>query len=163
MSESIGLPNHRLIQMVTILVRQLTHLAIGLSYQLIRNCFSTLSYSIIGLHGIVHFLENSQDIISSPASCICATIEDVEVADFVQVGDIVMTEDDTLILKGKDKKDDIEGCSYQIRNQIQETSSENKKKNRNSRMSEWLTWVIMWIAFKVGGASKVGVTRSKVA
>jgi len=45
-------------------------------------------------------------------------IEDVKMSDFGQVGEIAITKDDTLLLKGKGKKDDIDRRVETLKDQI---------------------------------------------
>lgn len=85
-------------------------------------------------------------------------IEDVQVADFGQVGEIVITKDDTLILKGKGKKDDIDRRSEQLRDQIQETTSEYEKEKLQERLARLASGVAV---LKVGGSSEVEVNEKK--
>ncbi|XP_025831844.1 heat shock protein 60A-like [Agrilus planipennis] len=49
-------------------------------------------------------------------------LEDVQLADLGQVGEVLITKDDTLLLKGKGKKEEVDKRADQIRDQI-ETST----------------------------------------
>ncbi|CAM1307770.1 HSPD1 (predicted), partial [Pycnogonum litorale] len=51
-------------------------------------------------------------------------LEDVQLADFGEVSEVNITKDDTLLLKGKGRKEDIEKRISQIRDEIELTSSD---------------------------------------
>lgn len=85
-------------------------------------------------------------------------IEDVQLADLGQVGEIAITKDDTLILKGKGKKEDIDRRSDQLRDQIQETTSEYEKEKLQERLARLASGVAL---LKVGGSSEVEVNEKK--
>lgn len=85
-------------------------------------------------------------------------IEDVSLTDLGQVGEIVITKDDTLILKGKGKKDDIERRADQIRDMIQNTNSEYEKEKLQERLARLSSGVAV---LKVGGSSEVEVNEKK--
>lgn len=85
-------------------------------------------------------------------------IEDVQLADLGQVGEIAITKDDTLILKGKGKKEDINRRSDQLRDQIQETTSEYEKEKLQERLARLASGVAL---LKVGGSSEVEVNEKK--
>merc|ERR1719309_1586676 len=54
-------------------------------------------------------------------------LEDVQIQDLGQVGEVTITKDDTLFMKGKGNKDDIEKRMQQIRDDIEFTTSEYEK------------------------------------
>lgn len=85
-------------------------------------------------------------------------LEDVQLADLGQVGEIVITKDDTLILKGKGKKDDIDRRADAIRDQIQDTTSEYEKEKLQERLARLASGVAV---LKVGGSSEVEVNEKK--
>lgn len=85
-------------------------------------------------------------------------IEDIQLADLGQVGEIVITKDDTLLLKGKGKKDDIDRRADAIRDQIQETTSEYEKEKLQERLARLASGVAV---LKVGGSSEVEVNEKK--
>lgn len=85
-------------------------------------------------------------------------LEDVQLSDLGQVGEIVITKDDTLILKGKGKKDDIDRRADQIRDQIQTTTSEYEKEKLQERLARLASGVAL---LKVGGSSEVEVNEKK--
>ncbi|CAG9565035.1 unnamed protein product [Danaus chrysippus] len=85
-------------------------------------------------------------------------IEDVQLSDLGQVGEVVITKDDTLILKGKGKKADIDRRAEQIRDQIQETNSEYEKEKLQERLARLASGVAV---LHVGGSSEVEVNEKK--
>ncbi len=62
-------------------------------------------------------------------------IEDVQLHDLGQVGELVITKDDTLMLKGKGRKDDVAQRVEQIRDQIELTTSEYEKEKLQERLA----------------------------
>jgi len=62
-------------------------------------------------------------------------IEDVQLSDLGQVGEAVITKDDTLLLKGKGKKEDITRRVDTIKDQIKETTSEYEKEKLQERLA----------------------------
>jgi len=62
-------------------------------------------------------------------------IEDVKMSDFGQVGECVVTKDDTMLLKGKGKKEDIDRRVETLKDQIKETNSEYEKEKLQERLA----------------------------
>lgn len=85
-------------------------------------------------------------------------LEDVQLSDLGQIGEVVITKDDTLLLKGKGKKDDIERRATQIRDQIEETTSEYEKEKLQERLARLASGVAV---LKIGGSSEVEVNEKK--
>lgn len=85
-------------------------------------------------------------------------LEDVKLSDLGQVGEIVITKDDTLMLKGKGNKDDIDRRAEQIRDQIENTTSEYEKEKLQERLARLASGVAV---LKVGGSSEVEVNEKK--
>nr|QWV59568.1 heat shock protein 60 [Lasioderma serricorne] len=85
-------------------------------------------------------------------------LEDVTPQDLGQVGEIVITKDDTLILKGKGKKEDIDKRVENIRDQIETTKSEYEKEKLQERLARLASGVAV---LKVGGSSEVEVNEKK--
>ncbi len=54
-------------------------------------------------------------------------LEDIQVQDFGQVGEVVITKDDTLFLKGKGKDSEIKARVELIKDHIENTVSEYEK------------------------------------
>lgn len=85
-------------------------------------------------------------------------LEDVKVSDLGQIGEVVITKDDTLLLRGKGKKTDIDRRAEQIRDQIEETTSEYEKEKLQERLARLASGVAV---LKVGGSSEVEVNEKK--
>ncbi|KAK9500202.1 hypothetical protein O3M35_001506 [Rhynocoris fuscipes] len=85
-------------------------------------------------------------------------LEDVQPSDLGQVGEVVITKDDTLLLKGKGKKEDIERRADQLRDQINETTSEYEREKLQERLARLASGVAV---LKVGGSSEVEVNEKK--
>jgi chaperonin GroEL len=62
-------------------------------------------------------------------------IEDIQLSDFGRVGEIVITKDDCLILKGQGKKEDIDRRCEGIKDQIKDTNSEYEKEKLQERLA----------------------------
>lgn len=63
-------------------------------------------------------------------------IEDIKLQDLGEVGEISINKDDTLLLKGKGSQEDIDARCRQIRDEIEETSSEYEKEKLNERLAK---------------------------
>lgn len=63
-------------------------------------------------------------------------MEDIKLQDFGEVGEISLTKDDCLILKGKGNKDDVEARCQQIADEMEETTSEYEKEKLNERLAK---------------------------
>lgn len=85
-------------------------------------------------------------------------LEDVKISDLGQIGEIVATKDDTLLLNGKGNKVDVERRIDQLRDQIKETTSEYEKEKLQERLARLSTGVAV---LKVGGSSEVEVNEKK--
>lgn len=85
-------------------------------------------------------------------------IEDVQLSDFGQVGEVVITKDDTLLLKGKGDKKNVDARAQQIRDQIADTTSEYEKEKLQERLARLSSGVAL---LKVGGSSEVEVNEKK--
>merc|ERR1711992_137986 len=79
-------------------------------------------------------------------------LEDIQIHDFGQVGEVTITKDDTLFLKGKGNQKDIDLRCDQIRDAIEDTSSEYEKEKMQERMARLSSGVAV---LKIGGASEV--------
>lgn len=75
-----------------------------------------------------------------------------------QVGEVIITKDDTLILKGKGKKADIDRRADQIRDQIENTTSDYEKEKLQERLARLASGVAV---LRVGGSSEVEVNEKK--
>lgn len=85
-------------------------------------------------------------------------LEDVQIGDLGKVGEVVITKDDTLLLKGKGKKEDIDRRVDQIKDQISETTSEYEKEKLQERLARLASGVAL---LRVGGSSEVEVNEKK--
>ena len=85
-------------------------------------------------------------------------LEDVNINDLGKVGEVVITKDDTLLLKGKGKKEDIQRRVDQIKDQITETTSEYEKEKLQERLARLASGVAL---LRVGGSSEVEVNEKK--
>ena len=62
-------------------------------------------------------------------------LEDVQPSDLGRVGEVVITRDDTLLLKGQGKKADIDRRVEDLKEQIQDTNSEYEKEKLQERLA----------------------------
>lgn len=85
-------------------------------------------------------------------------LEDVQINDLGKVGEVVITKDDTLLLKGKGTKEDISRRVEQIKDQINETTSEYEKEKLQERLARLASGVAL---LRVGGSSEVEVNEKK--
>lgn len=85
-------------------------------------------------------------------------LEDVQINDLGKVGEVVITKDDTLLLKGKGKKEDISRRVEQIKDQISDTTSEYEKEKLQERLARLASGVAL---LRVGGSSEVEVNEKK--
>jgi chaperonin GroEL len=85
-------------------------------------------------------------------------IEDIQLSDFGQVGEVVITKDDTLLLKGKGDKSNVDQRAQQIRDQITDTTSEYEKEKLQERLARLSSGVAV---LKIGGSSEVEVNEKK--
>lgn len=63
-------------------------------------------------------------------------IEDVQLHDFGQIGEVIVTKDDTLLLRGKGRKEDIVQRVENIKDQIAATTSEYEKEKLQERLAK---------------------------
>lgn len=85
-------------------------------------------------------------------------LEDVQLSDLGNVGEITITKDDTLILKGRGSKENVDRRSDQLRDQISETTSEYEKEKLQERLARLSSGVAV---LKIGGSSEVEVNEKK--
>merc|ERR1712025_457344 len=85
-------------------------------------------------------------------------LEDVQIQDFGRIGEVVITKDDTMLLKGGGSPAEIERRVDQLRDQIGETSSEYEKEKLQERMARLASGVAV---LKIGGSSEVEVNEKK--
>lgn len=78
--------------------------------------------------------------------------------DLGHVGEVQITKDDTLMLRGKGKASDVERRVAQIAEQIEESNSEYEKEKMQERIARLSSGVAV---IKVGGSSEVEVNEKK--
>ncbi|VDK71239.1 unnamed protein product [Litomosoides sigmodontis] len=85
-------------------------------------------------------------------------IEDVQISDLGEAEEILITKDDTLILRGKGKSEDVEKRIAMIEDELEQSTSEYEKEKLNERLAKLSKGVAV---LKVGGASEVEVSEKK--
>lgn len=85
-------------------------------------------------------------------------LEDIQAHDFGQVGEVSITKDDTLFLKGKGREDEIAKRVQQLKDQIEDSSSEYEKEKMQERMARLSSGVAV---LKIGGSSEVEMNEKK--
>ena len=85
-------------------------------------------------------------------------LEDIQFQDFGEVGEVSITKDDTLFLKGKGSESEISARVEQLKDQIAESSSEYEKEKMQERMARLASGVAV---LKVGGSSEVEMNEKK--
>ncbi|KAI6239486.1 hypothetical protein M3Y99_00298700 [Aphelenchoides fujianensis] len=85
-------------------------------------------------------------------------LEDIQLDDFGQAGEITITKDDTLILHGSGNADEIEKRVQTIVDEIEHSTSDYEKEKLNERLAKLSKGVAV---LKVGGASEVEVNEKK--
>ena len=63
-------------------------------------------------------------------------IEDVQLQDLGEVGEVSVTKDDTLFLRGKGSKEEIERRCQQIQEELESTNSDYEKEKLNERLAK---------------------------
>ena len=85
-------------------------------------------------------------------------LEDVQMQDFGKLGEVVVTKDDTMMLNGGGDAAAIARRVDQLREQIEDTSSEYEKEKIQERMARMASGVAV---LKIGGSSEVEVNEKK--
>merc|ERR1719350_2328598 len=85
-------------------------------------------------------------------------LEDVQIQDFGRVGEVLVTKDDCMMLRGGGAEADISKRVDMIRDQIEDTNSEYEKEKLQERMARMASGVAV---LKVGGGSEVVVNEKK--
>merc|ERR1719516_798415 len=85
-------------------------------------------------------------------------LEDVQIQDFGKVGEVLVTKDDCMLLKGGGGETDVSKRVDMIRDQIEDTNSEYEKEKLQERMARLASGVAL---LKIGGASEVEVNEKK--
>lgn len=63
-------------------------------------------------------------------------LEDIQIQDFGEVGEVSITKDDTLFLRGKGTQEDLEKRCDQIKEELENTTSEYEKEKLNERLAK---------------------------
>lgn len=63
-------------------------------------------------------------------------LEDVQIQDLGEVGEVSITKDDTLFLRGKGEKEEVEKRCAQLREDLEITTSEYEKEKINERLAK---------------------------
>jgi len=85
-------------------------------------------------------------------------LEDITVKDFGRVGEVIITKDDTLLMRGKGDQAAIEERVNAISDEINETNSEYEKEKLQERLAKLSNGIAV---LKVGGGSEVEVNEKK--
>ncbi|XP_060785480.1 60 kDa heat shock protein, mitochondrial [Neoarius graeffei] len=85
-------------------------------------------------------------------------LEDLQAHDFGRVGEVVVTKDDTMLLKGRGDPASIEKRTIEIAEQLENTTSDYEKEKLNERLAKLSDGVAV---LKVGGTSDVEVNEKK--
>lgn len=85
-------------------------------------------------------------------------LEDCQFSDFGEIGELVVTKDDTLMLNGKGSPEHIEHRCQQIIDAMTDCSSDYEREKLNERLARLSSGVAV---LKVGGASEVEVGEKK--
>ena len=95
-------------------------------------------------------------------------LEDIQIQDFGQVGEVCITKDDTLLLNGKGSTKDIDIRVDQIREAMEDTTSDYEKEKMQERMarlvwpsvfgldfSEFYIILLIWIRFHLKNSNGI--------
>ncbi|RWS23968.1 chaperonin subunit-like protein, partial [Leptotrombidium deliense] len=85
-------------------------------------------------------------------------LEDVKISDLGEIGEVSITKDDALLLKGKGQKTDVDRRVEQIKDEISNTNSEYEKEKLSERLARLASGVAV---LKIGGSSEVEVNEKK--
>ncbi|CAI9716122.1 shock 60 [Octopus vulgaris] len=85
-------------------------------------------------------------------------LEDIQLHDFGVISEVVITKDDSLLMKGKGEKSDVDKRISLIRDEIELSTSDYEKEKLNERLAKLSNGVAV---LKVGGTSEVEVNEKK--
>jgi len=77
-------------------------------------------------------------------------LEDIQPSDFGQVGEVVVTKDDTLMMRGAGKEEDVQRRVEQIQDTIEATTSSYEKEKLQERLGRLANGVAV-LRVRVGG------------
>ena len=63
-------------------------------------------------------------------------LEDIQIRDFGEIGELTVTKDDTLMMRGKGDKQLLDKRVEQIRDEIEDSSSEYEKEKLTERLAK---------------------------
>lgn len=85
-------------------------------------------------------------------------LEDITVTDLGEIGEFIVTKDDTLMMRGKGEPEDIARRVNELKDEIEETTSEYEKDKLQERLARLSKGIVL---LKVGGSSEVEVNEKK--
>ena len=85
-------------------------------------------------------------------------LDEVTVQDFGRVGEVLVTKDDTLLMRGKGDPLVIEQRINSLKDEITETNSEYEKEKLQERLAKLSNGIAV---LKIGGSSEVEVNEKK--
>jgi chaperonin GroEL len=85
-------------------------------------------------------------------------LENITVNDFGRVGEVIITKDDTLLMRGKGDAAAVDERVNSLKEEIAETNSEYEKEKLQERLAKLSNGVAV---LKVGGGSEVEVNEKK--
>lgn len=85
-------------------------------------------------------------------------LDEVTVQDFGRVGEVIITKDDTLLMRGKGDPAGVEQRVNSLKDEIAETNSEYEKEKLQERLAKLSNGIAV---LKVGGGSEVEVNEKK--
>jgi chaperonin GroEL len=85
-------------------------------------------------------------------------LDEIKLKDFGRVGEVIVTKDDTLLMRGKGDPSLIEKRVNSISEEISETNSEYEKEKLQERLAKLSNGIAV---LKVGGGSEVEVNEKK--
>jgi len=85
-------------------------------------------------------------------------LDEITVTDFGRVGEVIVTKDDTLLMRGKGDPSVVEQRINSLNDEIAETNSEYEKEKLQERLAKLSNGIAV---LKVGGGSEVEVNEKK--
>merc|ERR1719233_1021381 len=85
-------------------------------------------------------------------------LEELQLSDLGEVGELVVTKDDCLLMRGRGNPNDVKARAEQILDEIKSTNSDYEKEKYQERLAKLVGGVAV---IKVGGSSEVEVNEKK--
>merc|ERR1719233_1486102 len=85
-------------------------------------------------------------------------LEELQLSDLGEVGELVVTKDDCLLMRGRGNPNDVKARAEQILDEIKSTNSDYEKEKYQERLAKLVGGVAV---IKVGGGSEVEVNERK--